>query len=681
MTDMKPPAAPCPVDRIVAGLLAADPLIAPYEDNIKRRLSDIIATEERLTGGKMSLADFASGHEFFGLHFDGFEWVFREWAPNADLIYLLCDRTGWREAPSYRLQRVGPDGIWETRLPPDAFRHQDLYRLRIHWNGGHGDRIPAYARRVVQDPDTLIFNAQVWLPETPYRWRYRDFTCKRDSLLIYEAHIGMAQETEGIGSYTDFRKKILPRIIAAGYNAIQLMAVQEHPYYASFGYHVSSFFAASSRFGTPDDLKALIDEAHAAGICVIMDLIHSHAVSNEVEGLSRFDGTPYQYFHDGPRGRHPAWDSRCFDYGKIQVLHFLLSNCRFWLDEYRVDGFRFDGITSMLYLDHGLNRNFLSYADYFSDNVDEDAQVYLALANKVIHEVRPDAVTITEDISGMPGLALPAASGGVGFDFRFAMGIADYWIKLTKNTPDEAWSMGHLWFELTNRRWAEKTISYAESHDQALVGDQTLIFRMIGDEMFEHMQVHDENLRAARGVALHKMIRLVTLAAAGHGYLNFMGNEFGHPEWIDFPRQGNGWSYAYARRQWSLADNTRLKYHYLGRFDRDMIAMALKNDLLGDPQPELLHNHDADMIMALYRGGLIFVFNFHPERSYTDYGFCAPSGKYRMILNTDDAAYAGHKRLKKNQIHFTLHDDHTGRNMLQLYLPSRTAVVLVRENP
>jgi len=679
MTDSKPSTED--IDRSAGGLLATDSLLEPFEADIKRRIAKVIAAENRLTGGRMSLADFASGHEFFGLHFDRFEWVFREWAPNADAVYLLCDRTGWREMSKYRLERAVPEGVWEIRLPPEAFNHLDLYRLRIHWPNGHGDRIPAYARRVVQDPDTLIFNAQVWRPETPYRWRYPDFRCKKDSLLIYEAHVGMAQETERIGSYTDFTKKILPRIIAAGYNAIQLMAIQEHPYYASFGYHVSNFFAASSRFGTPDDLKTLIDEAHAASLCVIIDLIHSHAVSNEVEGLSRFDGTSYQYFHNGPRGRHPAWDSRCFDYGRIQVLHFLLSNCRFWLDEYHVDGFRFDGITSMLYMDHGLNRNFVSYTDYFSDNVDEDALAYLALANKTIHEVRPDAVTIAEDISGMPGLAFPLASGGFGFDYRFAMGIADYWIKLTKDTPDEAWPLRHLWFELTNRRHAEKTISYAESHDQALVGDQTLIFRMIGEAMFDHMSLNDDDARVARGVALHKMIRLVTLAAAGHGYLNFMGNEFGHPEWIDFPREENGWSCKYARRQWSLADNARLKYHHLARFDRDMIALAREHAVLGASTPELLHDHDDDKVIAFSRKNLIFAFNFHPNRSYTDYGFPAPPGKYRMILNTDAAVYAGHKRLKKNQVHFTLHDDYTGQNMLKIYLPSRAAVVLMRETP
>jgi 1,4-alpha-glucan branching enzyme len=260
--------------------------------------------------------------------------------------------------------------------------HGDLYRLRISGLGGEGDRIPSYARRVVQDPKTLIFNAQVWHRQAISL--ENRFKRPEEAPLIYEAHVGMAQEEEKIGSFREFTLNVLPRIADAGYNVLQLMAIQEHPYYGSFGYQVSNFFAPSSRYGTPEDLKLLIDTAHAQGLAVFMDLIHSHSVSNEVEGLSRFDGTPFQYFHEGPRGKHKAWDSRCFDYSKPQVLHFLLSNCRYWLDEFRFDGFRFDGVTSMIYLEHGLNsRVFTSYRDYFDGSVDEDALTYLALANRV----------------------------------------------------------------------------------------------------------------------------------------------------------------------------------------------------------------------------------------------------------------------------------------------------------
>jgi 1,4-alpha-glucan branching enzyme len=659
-------------------LLKSDLYLTPFSDEIGRRLERIEETEQRLTQGKMSLAEFASGHEYFGLHFHHDEWVFREWAPNATAIFLIGDMNKWQERREFALKKISDDGIWEIRLTANKLAHCDLYRLRTRWSGGEGDRIPAYARRVVQDPKTLIFNAQVWLPQEMHKWKKPNFNRPKDPPLIYEVHVGMAQDEEKIGSFQEFTLNVLPRIVDAGYNTLQLMAVQEHPYYGSFGYQVSSFFAPSSRYGTPEDLKILIDTAHAQGLTVLMDLVHSHSVSNEVEGLSRFDGTLFQYFHDGSRGKHKAWDSRCFDYSKHQVLHFLLSNCRYWLDEFRFDGFRFDGVTSMLYLQHGLARNFTSYNDYFDGSVDEDALTYLALANRVIHDIRPDAVTIAEDVSGMPGLAVPQSEGGFGFDYRFAMGVPDYWIRLIKDFEDEDWPIGHLWFELTNRRKDEKTISYAESHDQALVGDQSIIFRLIGEDMYDHMRTDDDNLKVARGIALHKMIRLITLATAGNGYLNFMGNEFGHPDWIDFPREGNNWSFKHARRQWHLADDVHLKYNLLAQFDRDMIALARAHRLFGSSNLQLLHEDSTKKIIIFKRANLIFVFNFHPNSSFTDYRFEAPPGKYRMILDSDAPEYGGHGRLLPRQAHFTMEVGSKARSqhMLSLYLPASSAFVL-----
>lgn len=666
-----------PHDQIRAALervLAGDAYLAPYETIIYRRLVKIAETRQRLSRGLGSLADFACAYEFFGLHFEDQQWVFREWAPNASAMFLIGDMSGWQEKEAFAFKHLR-DGIWEVRIAAETLRHGDLYRLRMHWPGGKGDRIPAYARRVVQDPQTFIFNAQVWRPEPPYQWQCRDFQRARQAPLIYEVHVGIAQEEGKIGSYAEFSENILPRVAAAGYNMLQIMAIPEHPYYGSFGYQVSNFFAASSRFGTPEDLKALIDAAHEAGLAVIIDLIHSHAAANEVEGLSRFDGTLYQYFHDGPRGRHELWDSRCFDYGKHQVLHFLLSNCRFWLDEYRLDGFRFDGVSSMLYLHHGLNRAFTSYDDYFDDGVDEEALTYLALANEVIHLVRPDAISIAEDVSGMPGLAVAAENGGIGFDFRFAMGVPDVWIELIKEVSDEHWPIGHLWHELTNRRHDEKTISYAESHDQALVGDQSIIFRLIGADMYDHMRRNSQNIKVDRGLALQKMIRLITLGTAGHGYLNFMGNEFGHPEWIDFPREGNNWSHHYARRQWHLVDDPQLRYQCLARFDRDMIALARSHRLLDSADLHLIYEHSDNKIIVFKRTDLIFVFNFHPQQSYPDYRVETPPGTYRMLFDSDDAQYSGHGRLQAGQKHVAL-PINGNRHFLSLYLPSRTAIVL-----
>ena len=667
------------IDKKIRHILSKDPYLTPYADIIKKRLTAVIHTEQRLTQRNKSLFEFSSGHEYFGLHRSSSGWVFREWAPNATAIFLIGEFSDWREDKRFSLTKVSSDGTWEISLPGIILKHMDLYRLRVHWQGGAGDRLPIYVRRVHQDPDTLIFNAQVWTPPTPYQWKHTSPT-RKNAPLIYEAHVGMAQDKEAVGTYPEFTSKILPRVVDAGYNTLQLMAIQQHPYYGSFGYHVSNFFAASSRFGTPDELKKLIDVAHGAGLTVLMDLVHSHAVSNEVEGISRFDGTEFQFFHEGTKGYHLAWDSRCFDYEKPQVLHFLLSNCKYWLDEFQVDGFRFDGITSMLYTHHGLSKAFTSYDDYFTDDVDDTALAYLTLANKLIHGVRPDAMTIAEDVSGMPGLATPIESGGIGFDYRFAMGVPDNWIRFVKDIRDEDWPMSHLWFELNNRREDEKTISYVESHDQALVGDKSLIFRLIGADMYLHMQKNDARLTVDRGLALHKAIRLITLATSGHGYLNFMGNEFGHPEWIDFPRPENNWSYKYARRQWHLADNVDLKYEFLSRFDREMIRLAKRISLLSKPMDELLHEHNDNKVLAFLRADHIFIFNFHPVTSFVDYKIDTPSGTYKLVLNTDATNFGGHERLPANQFYTAKKEENSSSShQLRLYLPTRTGLVLSKE--
>ena len=659
----------------VARQIGRDSFLERYGSVIERRIRSADATRDRITEGRMDLAELASGHEYFGLHFQEGRWVLREWAPNAVSIHLKGPFSDWRPDPRYALVRQGGEGVWQVELPEEVLSHGDPYRLEVRWPGGGGDRLPAWTRRVVRDEKSNSFNAEVWRPSSPYTWRHPRPARPSGPLLVYEAHVGMAQAEPKVGSYEEFRMNVLPRIRDAGYEAVQIMALAEHPYYASFGYQVSSYFACSSRYGTPEELKALVDEAHGMGLRVFMDLVHSHAVRNEVEGISSQDGSPSLYFHEGPRGEHPAWNSRCFDYAKPQVLHFLLSNCRFWMDEFRMDGFRFDGVTSMLYLDHGLGRAFTGYDDYFGSNLDEDALTYLTLANELIHDIWPDAVTIAEDVSGYPGLALPLSEGGAGFDYRFAMGVADTWIELTKDVPDEEWPIGKLWHELTNRRRDEGTISYAESHDQALVGDQTLIFRLIGAHMYDSMSTQSENLSVERGIALHKMIRLATLATAGQGYLNFMGNEFGHPEWIDFPREGNQWSYAYARRQWGLAEDENLRFHHLAAFDRDLIALARAHGIPDGQDEFLLHSDEGSKVLAWLRGGLVIAMNFHPSSSFTDYRIPAAPGTYRTVLDTDRSEYGGFSRQAADISHHSM-PDKIQRHFLSLYLPSRTALVL-----
>lgn len=658
-------------------LVKSDPYLEPYAQAIYGRYEYALQTERKLLSESRSLSDFATGYLYFGLHRLTDGWIFREWAPNATAVYLIGDFNNWQKLPDYQLKK-GQNGIWETRLPDYAMAHAQLYKLLIEWEGGSGERIPAWCRRVVQDDSTKIFSAQVWNPIRPYSFRMKNFIPTKDPLLIYECHIGMSGTEEKVSSYTEFRLNVLPRIKKAGYNCIQIMAIQEHPYYGSFGYHVSSFFAASSRFGTPEELKELIDDAHEMGIAVIMDIVHSHAVRNEIEGLGRFDGTPYQYFHGGARREHPAWDSLCFDYAKPNVLHFLLSNCKFWLEEFKFDGFRFDGVTSMLYRSHGLGEDFGDYGSYYNLNQDGDAICYLSLANKLIHEINPNAITVAEEVSGMPGLATRVEDGGIGFNYRMAMGIPDFWIKYIKEVRDEDWKAGHILWELTNRRADEKTISYAESHDQALVGDKTIIFRLIDAEMYWHMQKGDNTFMVDRGIALHKMIRLITSTTINGGYLNFMGNEFGHPEWIDFPREGNNWSHKYARRQWELFDNENFLYNSLGQFDREMINLINSMTEFNKTDIVTLWDNDGDQVVAYQRADLVFVFNFNGEKSFTNYGILAETGTYKMALNTDNSLFGGFDLVDENIEHITLKEPlhESGKEWLKLYLPARSAQVL-----
>ena len=655
-------------------LVEEDKLLKPFAGIIEKRHQQVLAMEREFTYRTTRLSDSCNSYLYYGLHRTNEGWVFREWAPNATAIYLLGEFNDWRKHPDYALTKVG-DGNWEIKLPLGALVHEMLYRLLVEWNGGSGERLPSHVRRVIQDEYTKIYSAQVWDPLNPYQMRH-ERPKRTDYPLIYEAHIGMSTEHRRVSTFTEFRLFVLPRIVDLGYNTIQLMAVQEHPYYGSFGYQVANFFAVSSRFGTPDELKALIDAAHSMGIRVIMDIVHSHAVNNEEEGLSRFDGSYDQYFYPGDRGYHPLWGSRCFDYGKHEVLNFLLSNCKYWLEEFRFDGYRFDGITSMLYWDHGINKDFTEYSLYYDGNQDESAITYLALANRVIHQVDPEAITIAEDMSGMPGVASPIEDGGMGFDYRMNMGTPDYWIKLLKEKRDEEWHVGDLFYELTNKREEEHTISYAESHDQALVGDKTIFFRLVDKAIYSSMGVFDKNVIIDRGMSLHKMIRLVTIGTAADGYLNFMGNEWGHPEWIDFPREGNGWSYDHARRLWSLVDDENLRFRFLNMFDKAMIPMVNDTGVF-HWRPEPLVRDNERQVLIFTRGDYLFVFNFNPEKSFPDYVFDAPSGKYTMVLNTDNKNFDGVGRIDEEVEHFTRYVS-PGRGQLSLYVPARTGFVLRR---
>ncbi len=651
-------------------IIEFDNKLEKYRGIMTQRFQRYIERVRSLIGTRGRLKDNFNNHMHYGLHNYISEWVIREYAPNATAIYLVCQSNQWSKDNRYSFTTNG-NGEWELQLSKELLNEGELFQLLIEWNGGSGLRLPTYARRVVQCDGTKVFYAECYTPKE-YNWKSEP-PIPPSNPLIYELHIGISSEEQKVSTFNEFRCNILPRIAEIGYNTIQIMGIQEHPYYGSFGYQVSNFFAVSSRFGTPEELKQLIDEAHHLGISVLMDLVHSHSVSNTDEGLSLFDGSDNLYFHSGEQGTHPAWGSRCFNYGNNTTLNFLLSNCKYWLEEYKLDGFRFDGVTSMLYYDHGLGRTFSGYDNYFDSGIDNDAYIYLMIANSLIHEVSPRAITVAEEVSGMPGIASPVEAFGGGFDFRLNLGIPDYWIKLVEEKRDEDWWIGELFYELTNSRFDERSISYVESHDQAIVGDKTLIFRLIDKDMYNSMHTASKNINIDRGVAIHKMARLLTLVTSKGGYLNFMGNEFGHPEWIDFPRAGNNWSYLHARRLWSLCDNKHLRYNHLWLFDRDMIHL-IKNISLHNYSIEGVHYDDEKQLIIFRRAGHLFVFNFSGTNSYEGYSFSAKSGKYSLVLDSDDAAYGGFSRLDNTIIHHT-QNNNLGDSILQLYIPSRSVQI------
>lgn len=657
----------------IPNLVKNDTYLSEFAEKINERLSLFNKKEKQITQGK-SLSDFANAHNFFGLHKQKKSWIYRDSLPGADEVFLIGQFSDWKEKEEYKLVKQ-KTGIFTLEIPENVLKDKDLYKLSVRFGNQTGERIPAYSCRVIQDENTKIFSAQVWDSEEKFIFK-NPVPQKKDSILIYEVHVGMSSEEGKVSSFNEFRENILPTIKTAGYDTIQMMAIQEHPYYGSFGYHVSSFFAVSSRFGTPEDLKLLIDTAHGLGLRVIMDIVHSHAVRNEIEGISKYDGTDYQFFHTGARGLHPAWDSRCFDYDKNEVLHFLLSNCKYWLEEYNFDGFRFDGVTSMLYKNHGLSIDFLGYSDYFNENADQEACTYLMLANKLIHSTKPDAVTIAEEMSGMPGIASPIEDGGFGFDYRLSMGVPDFWIKIVKEIKDEDWHVGDIFYRLTDKRKDEKVISYVESHDQALVGDKTMIMRLADKDIYTAMSIQNMNLNVERAVALHKIIRLLTVSTAGNGYLNFMGNEFAHPEWIDFPRKDNNWSYHYARRQWHLRDDKALAYNYLNMFDREMIEIVNKYKVLESHTTGAIIQSTYDQVLIFIRSSLLFVFNVNPFKSFSDYEFEISKGKYRIILNSDSKSFLGHNRINENMIYETYSKE--AKSFLKIYIPNRCCFVMER---
>jgi len=656
-----------------------DSELMDYAGFFSRRIELFSQEIQRLRNEWGSLAAYAGLHRELGMHKterDGKRyWRFREWAPAANSLYLAMDRVNFARRYEYRFARTDDPMLWELFVPAEELPHGTYYELHVASSRtrGHVRRVPAFAVWVEQNRDNENqWCARVWDPPEAYAFRYPQ---PPRSLFprIYEAHVGIAQSVLGkrakqFGTYRHFAEKVLPRIQKGGYTAVQLMGIPEHPLYKSFGYQVSGYFAPSSRFGTPDDFKYLVDEAHRLGLAVILDITHSHACPNTEQGLARYDTSRYFF-----RELKTQWDTVSFDYSQERTRRFLLSNCRYWLEEFRIDGFRFDAVGNMIYLDHGLDDDFSHVGRCFfgkdgKNRLDENGVLYLSLANTLVHELAPHAVTIAEEFSGAPGMSCAPENAGLGFDYRFAMGLPDFWAKFI----EEGRTMGQMWHELNNRRHYDKTISYTECHDQCINGDDAFIWRMIKEDMYEHMSVFSDSWKCSRGMALHKLTRFVTLATAGQGWLNFMGNEFGHPEWID--------SEDYDHRQWHLAETTHLKYSKLDAFDRNMLKLVREYPEQFKRGPRFRHIHEEDRLLAFERGTLLFVFNFHELLAQNHLALMVTPGKYTEIFSSDELAYAGYGNLSTRAPSEHFSDPASGmcEQRITLYMPPLTGLALLR---
>ncbi|XP_058788144.1 1,4-alpha-glucan-branching enzyme 3, chloroplastic/amyloplastic [Vicia villosa] len=607
-----------------------------------------------------AVIDDGKNYDIFNIKVDP-EWQERIRALKPPILYWLETRKG-RKA-------------WLKKYIP-GIPHGSKYRVYFNTTNGPLERVPAWATYVQPELDGRQAYAIHWEPppEDVYKWKNQSPKVPK-SLRIYEAHIGISGSEPKISSFNDFTDKTLPYIKEAGYNAIQLIGVVEHKDYFTVGYRVTNFYATSSRYGTPDDFKRLVDEAHGLGLLVFMEIVHSYAAADEMVGLSLFDGSNDCYFHSGKRGQHKFWGTRMFKYGDVDVLHFLLSNLNWWIEEYQIDGFQFHSLSSMIYTHNGFASFTGDLEEYSNQYVDKDALLYLIMANEILHVLHPNIITIAEDATYYPGLCEPTSQGGLGFDYYVNLSAPEMWSTFLETVPDHEWSMTKIVNTLVSKKEnANKMLLYAENHNQSISGRRSLAEVLFG-EIDEHSEHYKESL--LRGSSLHKMIRLITLTIGGRAYMNFMGNEFGHPKRVEFPTSSNDYSYSLANRQWDLLEKDGV-HRDLFTFDKDMMRLDKNERVLSRGFPSFHHVNDSSKVISYVRGPLLFIFNFHPTDSYDSYTVgVEEAGEYQLILNTDEIKYAGQGILRENQyFQRTISKRVDGhRNCIEVQLPSRTAQV------
>src|SRR5437868_4513846 len=586
--------------------------------------------------GEVDLHLFAEGQHWriydkFGAHLrtlDGERGVyFAVWAPNAQRVSVVGDFNNW-DGRVHPMRRLLGAGVWELFLPGVGEHAHYKFEIRTQRGGLLLKSDPfAFFNQHGIETSSLVYDLE------RYQWSDHEWMRSRaerdlpnSPLSIYEVHLGSWRRRADQGnrflSYLEFAETLLPYVLEMGYTHMELLPITEHPFEGSWGYQVTNYYAPTSRFGTPDELRHFIDACHQAGIGVIMDWVPAH-FPKDAHALAEFDGT-HLYEHMDPRqGEQQDWGTLIFNFGRNEVRNFLIGNALFWLDQYHIDGLRVDAVASMLYLDYSRQPG-QWIPNVYGGRENLDAIYFLKRFNEVCYERFPGIITIAEESTDWPGVSRPTYLGGLGFGFKWNMGwMHDFLQYMSLDPIYRRYHHGNITFSLLYA-FSENFILVL-SHDEVVYGKRSLLSKMPGDEW-------------------QKFANLRMFLAWMYGHpgkkLLFMGGDFG---------QSNEWNHD-TSLDWQLLEQPRhdglrrLVQHLYYIFKTDPALWQRDDSYEGF---EWIDFHDADNSVVSFlrrsREGetVVFVVNATPMVRH-DYRLGVPApGFYREIINSDAETYGG----------------------------------------
>ena len=568
--------------------------------------------------------------------------AFAVWAPNAEGVSVVGDFCGWNAA-QYPMRSLGSTGVWEVFIP--GVGAGERYKFAIQTKDGHRiDKADPMARRTLAPPETASV-----VEESSYQWQDTEWLNSRSTDLnvpmsVYEVHVGSWKQGS---NYNTLRQELIPYLQEHGYTHVELLPVAEHPFGGSWGYQVSSYYAPSARWGSPDELRKLIDALHNAGIGVIVDWVPAHFPKDSF-ALGKFDGQACYEHPDPRRGEQSDWGTYVFDFGRHEVRNFLVANALYWAEEFHIDGLRVDAVASMLYLDYSRD-DWLPNVHGGRENL--EAVQFLQETNATMHRHHPGVLTIAEESTSWPGVTTPTEHDGLGFDLKWNMGWMNDTLEYFVHDPiHRSYHHNELTFSMVYAFSERYMLPF--SHDEVVHGKGTLWTRMPGDDWNKAAGV-----RALFGYMFsHPGKKLM-----------FMGCEFG---------QTTEWSEAYSV-DWSNLDGWGAEYHHgIKRLVRDLNLTykahpALwSQDFTQDGFQWVKADDANNSILGYIRYGsdgsaILAVCNFSGS-SQPNYGVWVPEdSSWQLILNTDDSAYQG----AGNAL---AHEVSSSDNNLNLHIPANS---------